>query len=213
MIQVSYLSRSSEAMSAEKLLALLLQSRTDNAARGVTGMLLYGNETFLQVIEGDDAVVDALIARIEADPRHREVQILSRRSAPSRQYADWTMGFERVTDEVLEQIDGLRDFGEREFTFDYLTTHEAVVETLMNHYRVPHWDLLVRELDAKDKVIEHLKKSLMQVRGRVEVASLVLESIREANRKGVLSDAHMGLCDSALGALQRFKAAGNSDLT
>jgi len=202
MIQVSYLSRASESMSAEKLLALLLQSRTDNAKRGVTGMLLYGNETFLQVLEGDDAVVDDLVAWIKTDPRHGGIQVLSRRSVPNRQYSDWTMGFERVTDEGLTQIDGLRDFGEREFTFDYLATHEAVVETLMNHFRTPHWDLLVRELDAKDKVIDHLKKSLLQVRGRVEVASLVLESITEASRKGVLSDKHMGLCNSALGALR-----------
>ena len=53
MIQISYLSRASEAMSAEALLALLMQSRKNNVARNLTGMLLYGNGTFLQVIEGD----------------------------------------------------------------------------------------------------------------------------------------------------------------
>jgi hypothetical protein len=203
MIQVSYLSRASGPMSAEDLLALLLQSRTHNAARGVTGMLLYGNQTFLQVVEGDDAVVDELVARISKDPRHGEFRVLSRRSMPRRQYSDWTMGFERITDDGLKQIDGLRDFGEREFTFDYLSSHEAVVETLMEHFRAPHWDPLIREIDAKDKVIEHLKKSLLQVRGRVEVAALVLESVTEAGRKGALSEAHLRLCDSALGALRQ----------
>lgn len=206
MIQVSYLSRANGPLSAEDLLALLLQSRTDNAARGVTGLLLYGNETFLQVLEGEDAVVDDLVARISRDPRHGEFRVLSRRSVARPQYSDWTMGFERITDDGLKQIDGLHDFGERQFTFEYLAGHEAVVETLMEHFRAPHWDPLIREIDAKDKVIEHLKKSLLQARGRIEVASLVLESVTEAGRKGVLSDAHLRLCDSALGALRQGQA-------
>ncbi len=203
MIQVSYLSRAAGPMSAADLLALLLQSRTDNAARGVTGMLLYGNGTFLQVIEGDDPVVDDLITRISKDSRHHGIQFLSRIPVLHRQYSDWTMGFERVTDEGLKQIAGLHDFGANEFTFDFLAGHGAVVETLMDHFGAPHWDPLVRELDAKDKVIEHLKNSLLQARGRLEVAGLVLESVTESGRKGVLSDAHLRLCDSALGALRQ----------
>lgn len=203
MIQVSYLSRAAGPMSAEQLLALLLQSRTDNAARGVTGMLLYGNETFLQVLEGDDSIVDDLVARISKDSRHHGIQVLSRTPVLHRQYSDWTMGFERVTDEGLKQIAGLHDFVENKFTFDYLTSHEAVIETLMDHFRAPHWDPLIRELDAKDKVIDHLKKTLLQVRGRLEVASLVLESVTEAGRKGALSDTHLRLSDSALEALRQ----------
>jgi hypothetical protein len=56
MIQISYLSQASAPMSADQLIALLMQCRTNNAERGLTGMLLYGNGTFLQVLEGEDAV-------------------------------------------------------------------------------------------------------------------------------------------------------------
>jgi hypothetical protein len=82
MIQASYLSRATEPMSAEQLLSLLLQSRLNNAARGITGMLLYGNQTFLQVIEGEAGVVDALVERIGTDMRHSGVKILGRKSVP-----------------------------------------------------------------------------------------------------------------------------------
>ena len=52
MIQTAYVSRAAETMTQENLLALLQQCLANNEAGGVTGMLLYGNETFLQVLEG-----------------------------------------------------------------------------------------------------------------------------------------------------------------
>ena len=94
------------------------------------------------------------------------------------------------------QPHGLR-FGARDFNFDYLSRNGAVVETLMDHFRAPHWDPLIRELDAKDKVIDHLSKRLARARGSVEVASLVLESVTEASRQGSLSEEHQRLCQSA----------------
>jgi hypothetical protein len=203
MIQVSYLSRATAPMSAEQLLSLLLQSRRNNAARGITGMLLYGNQTFLQVIEGDDAPVDALVERIARDPRHAGVKILHRKPLQQRQYSDWSMSFERVTPQALEAVEGLHDFRAQDFTFDQLARNETAVEALMDHFRAPHWDPLVRELDAKDKLIAHLRKGLLQATGRAEVATLVLESLVEAGRKGELGDEHLRLAESTLGQVRR----------
>jgi hypothetical protein len=202
MIQVSYVSRTREPMSADQLLGLLLQCRDNNTAMGVTGMLLYGNGTFLQAIEGEDAVVDGLIGRILKDPRHADIELLGRRAIDRRQYAEWSMGFERVTDAGLQEIDGLRDFGAKDFNFDNLLRNEPVVEKLMEHFREPHWDPLIRELDAKDKVIAHLRQGLAQARGRLEIATLVIESVTTAGREGPLSPPLVQLCESALGALQ-----------
>jgi Sensors of blue-light using FAD len=199
MIQVSYLSRATAPMSPEQLLSLLLQSRRNNAARGITGMLLYGNETFLQVIEGEDAAVDALVERIGADSRHAGVKILARKAVAARQYSDWSMSFERVTPRALEEVEGLHNFGAEDFTFETLARDETAVEALMDHFRAPHWDPLVRELDAKDKLIAHLRKGLLQAKGRTEVATLVIESLIEASRKGPLGEEHLRLAESALG--------------
>lgn len=203
MIQISYVSQASAPMSADQLLALLMQCRTNNVARGLTGMLLYGNGTFLQVLEGDDAVVDGLVDIIAADPRHVGMQRLARKTIERRQYADWTMGFERVTDDGLRQIDGLRDFSEGDFNVAYLSSHGDVIDSLMSQYRVTHWDPLVREIDAKDKVIEHLRLGLVQARGRAELMSLVLESMTSAARQGGLSAEHLRLCESMLATLGR----------
>jgi hypothetical protein len=201
MIQMSYLSQASVPMSADQLLALLMQCRTNNVSRGLTGMLLYGNGTFLQVIEGDEAVVDRLLGTIEADPRHVGMRRLSRKTIEHRQYADWSMGFERVTDDGLRQVDGLRDFSVRDFNVETLADRQDVIDSLMDQYRITHWDPLVREIDAKDKVIEHLRRDLVQARSRAELTSLVLESLTGAARQGSLGEEHLRLCESMLSTL------------
>jgi hypothetical protein len=204
-IQTSYLSEASGPMSAEQLLALLHQCRGNNVSSGVTGMLLYGNGTFLQTLEGDEAVVDALIEKISKDPRHRRIHVLSRRTIERRRYAEWTMGFQRVSAADfanVANVEGLRDFGLGDFNFDFLREHESVSESLMEHYRTPHWDPLIRELDAKDKVVGHLRNALYVALGNVQIAGLVLESLIEASKQGALTERHVQLCETTLRLLR-----------
>jgi hypothetical protein len=202
MIQLSYVSSAYKDMSPAELLELLQQCLKNNPPLGVTGMLLYGNGTFLQTIEGEDVVIDQLVERISKDPRHTRLQFFSRKQIERRQYSEWSMGFKRISDDELGQIEGLKSFGMQDFNFDNLIKNDAVVGTLMEHYRAPHWDPLVRELEAQDKVIEHLKKVLMQMRGAMEISGLVLESIAAAGVHGTLSEEHQRLCETALQALR-----------
>jgi hypothetical protein len=204
MIQTAYVSRAAKAMTQESLLALLQQCLANNEASGVTGMLLYGNDTFLQVLEGEEVVLDTVIDKIRNDPRHSKIQFLYRKPLEHRQYSEWSMGFKRVSSEGLNDIAGLSAFGAKDFNFDYLIEHEAVVDTLMDHFRQPHWDPLIRELDAKDKVIDYLKKELSHTRGCIEIASFVLESVAAASRSGHLDEQHLRLCESALDTLRRL---------
>jgi hypothetical protein len=203
MIQTAYVSRAAEALTQESLLALLQQCLANNEASGLTGMLLYGNDTFVQVLEGEEAVVDAVIPKIQQDPRHSKVHFLYRKPIAQRQYTDWSMGFKRVSAQGLSDGVGLSAFGPKDFNFDYLIEHEAVVENLVEHFRQPHWDPLIRELDAKDKVIEYLKKALAHTRGCVEIASFVLENVATASRSGRLDEQQLMLCESALDTLRR----------
>ena len=202
MIQISYLSKASSPMSAEQLVSLLQQCHGNNTARDVTGMLFYGNGTFLQVIEGEATTVDELVGRIARDPRHEDIRILSRKPIERREHSDWSMGFEQVTTESLRDVAGLRDFSESDFTPDVLAARKDVVETLMDRFRAPHWDPLVRELDAKDKALEHLRTALARQRGRASFATLIIESLAEAGRKAPLGEEHQRLCESALKSLR-----------
>lgn len=77
---------------AEMVRAISRTSRLSNQANGITGLLAYAHGVFLQVIEGEEAVVEALFSRILTDPRHNNTQVLHRGDISERIYADWGMG-------------------------------------------------------------------------------------------------------------------------
>jgi hypothetical protein len=214
MIQLSYISSASHPMTTEELVQLLQQCLTNNRRHGLTGMLLYGNETFLQTLEGEEDQVDALYEKILRDPRHANVKSLTRKTVETRQYADWTMGFKRISEAELTDVAGLVDFGERKFTFKYLADHAEDAQRLMDHFS--SWDPLLRKIEEKDEAIQHLKTMLAHARGCVEIATLVLQSVAAAGQIGQLEDEHLRLCDVALNAMRQvpaMQAQADADLT
>ena len=174
MIQISYISSATEPWSTQELLRLLQQCRENNAGNGVTGMLLYGNETFLQVLEGEEKVINDLVDKIRTDPRHTNVQILHRRTIQRRQYSDWSMGFKRVSDKELQHVEGLRDFGEKDFNFEYLIQHGSVIQSLMDHFRNKRFRTISQSelgLDEGDRMINVLHRI---IRGAVRVLAVLM---------------------------------------
>lgn len=59
----------------------------------MTGILLFVDGTFFQVLDSEERVVTSLYARIERDPRHAQAVLLIREPIEERQYCEWTMGF------------------------------------------------------------------------------------------------------------------------
>jgi len=202
MIRVTYVSREAPGLTSDKLLALVSQCHRNNPDKGLTGMLLHGNGTFLQVLEGDDHVVDTLMGAIAADPRHIDMKIVRREPVTRRQFADWSMGFERVTDESLKGVSGLHNFGLLNFTPEFLSGHDDVVETLLERHRAPHWDPLIRELDARDKLIGELRREIMRMRNDNAMTALILETMIDAASEGHLNDTHLDICRTALHGLR-----------
>jgi hypothetical protein len=201
MIQLSYISSATHPMSTQELVELLQLSLANNERNGVTGMLLYGNATFLQALEGEENTVDALYEKIRQDPRHCNVRSLTRKIIETREYADWNMGFKRLTGEELHDMGGLIDFSEKNFNFEYLVEHAGDAGRLMDHFS--SWDPLLRKIEEKEEAVKHLKTMLAHTRGCVQIATLVLESVAAAGRVGQLEDEHLRMCDLALKALRQ----------
>ncbi len=88
-----YVSSATLLFPGEDLRALLATSRKNNAELGVTGMLLYKDGNFMQVLEGDEGAVRGLYEKIEADPRHGGEITLQQGFVEGRQFPDWSMGF------------------------------------------------------------------------------------------------------------------------
>ncbi len=100
-----YVSSASKAMNEEEILELLRVARRKNEQLGITGMLLYRDGNFLQVLEGPESAVDHVLDNIKRDSRHHDMFTLSRRTIEERQFADWRMAF-RNMNKVCTEMDG-----------------------------------------------------------------------------------------------------------
>ena len=113
--QLIYISTAVQPFDERDLSLLLRQSRRSNQARGLTGMLLYHEGSFLQVLEGPKQEVLKLYARIERDPRHVTSRVLLRGEVAERSFAGWAMGFYRTTTESEAELAGFPDVLARGF--------------------------------------------------------------------------------------------------
>ena len=179
MIQISYISSATEPMSDQALLGLLKECRERNAGNGVTGMLLYGNGTYLQVLEGEDRTIDDLVERIRKDPRHSDMQILHRTQIDRRQYPDWSMGFKRLSGRALRNVEGLHGFGEKDFNPDNLVRNDRLVQSLMDHFRkerlksIGQGELGVHEDDPMINVLHWLIRAAVRVLAVLMVVTIL----------------------------------------
>lgn len=95
MLQIIYASAATAPMGSADLDALLAQARDCNLRSDVTGMLLYDDGSFLQVIEGPDGAVSSLYERIRHDSRHDRIRLLSTKTVAFREFGDWAMAYAR----------------------------------------------------------------------------------------------------------------------
>lgn len=97
MITLTYHSTATHEFGVVELVDLLESARTSNVAEGITGMLLYADGYFIQTLEGAEDAVTEVFARIQADPRHHDLQVMRRETTDRRAYHGWSMGFDHLT--------------------------------------------------------------------------------------------------------------------
>lgn len=112
-----YASTSPYEFDRPELIVLLKKARAANALLDITGMLLYENKNFFQVLEGSESVVVQLFKKICADKRHQGVVRIIQEPIAKRSFCDWTMSFSNVSREELCTIEGLNDFFEENSVF------------------------------------------------------------------------------------------------
>ena len=109
--QLVYASVANQEFSLAQLAELLAAARAQNAQVGVTGLLLYHEGSFLQLLEGPSEAVDDTFFRIERDPRHSGVHVLLRGRVESREFDQWSMGFV-APETVATSLEGYIDYVE-----------------------------------------------------------------------------------------------------
>lgn len=110
LIHLIYCSAAEKPFSKSELADLLDGARRHNAESGITGMLLYAEGSFFQVLEGEPAALESLYEYIDRDKRHQKITVIIREPIASRSFSDWTMGYADISPAELDEIVGTNDY-------------------------------------------------------------------------------------------------------
>ena len=93
LIRLVYASSVSDHLSQTDIELILKAAKKNNLDQGITGILYFNNNYFLQCLEGDREQVNALYNKIVNDSRHHRVVILNYQEIHGRDFHDWSMGY------------------------------------------------------------------------------------------------------------------------
>lgn len=146
LVQLIYCSIASHMFSNEELAGLLRFARKNNAKEDITGMLLYSEGSFFQVLEGEEEKIRHLFRTIEKDKRHHSITIVIQEPIAERSFADWTMGYVYIKPEDVDKIIGANDFLLGEQTFTKLGRGRA--KKLLAAFKHGHWRAKISDFDT-----------------------------------------------------------------
>lgn len=88
-----YLSKAAEDISYSDIMNILEVSRRNNIREGITGVLIFRDGYFLQLLEGNQAAVHKILNAIRQDDRNYSLRVLIESLSERRIFKDWSMAF------------------------------------------------------------------------------------------------------------------------
>lgn len=110
--RVVYMSTAVGVLRADELDRIYLRAKSANAGAGITGLMLFYEGVFLQVLEGPAAGVTSLLEKIRRDRRHSGVTLLESGPITQRSFANTSMQFiaaRNLSAGEKEAFSGLRE--------------------------------------------------------------------------------------------------------
>ncbi len=104
LLQLIYVSTLAAGTSEAEIVQILETSVRRNTAVGITGMLLFAQGNFMQVLEGERGAVEETYARIVRDPRHDWVLEIDRWEVELRDFLRWSMGYRHLSADELARV-------------------------------------------------------------------------------------------------------------
>jgi hypothetical protein len=106
MFELIYVSTAAKRMTKDNLQAIMLESIRHNSDHNITGILLYDQGSFCQVLEGDKKDVLSIFKKIKSDKRHFNVITISEQDIQYREFSSWSMRFINLDFYDREMIEG-----------------------------------------------------------------------------------------------------------
>jgi len=103
---IIYISEATANLSEAALLTLLQQARAEHQHAQLTGLLVYRDGRFLQILEGPEMPLREFFNRVAADPRHGKLEKLADGLKPRPDFQQWHMSFACTTPQRCAQLPG-----------------------------------------------------------------------------------------------------------
>ncbi len=88
-----YISQAVDDISYTDIREILEVSRKNNALESITGVLVFRDGYFLQVLEGTEKAVKNVLGKIMMDERNYSLRVLIEANGEERLFEDWSMAF------------------------------------------------------------------------------------------------------------------------
>lgn len=104
MYELVYCSSARPDLNLESISAILETSIENNSKNDITGCLLYYNQEFIQILEGEEKTIRRLFSKIENDERHSGVILLAEGEKSERDFRTWSMAYHTLSEEEVERF-------------------------------------------------------------------------------------------------------------
>lgn len=104
MYELIYCSLAKRDLGPEDISDILDKAHTFNLKHHITGCLLYHNNEFIQILEGEKKLVRGLHAKILKDPRHFNVIVLAEGEKEERSFEQWSMAYKELSNDDLTSM-------------------------------------------------------------------------------------------------------------
>lgn len=86
-----------------ELNSIIAKAKVYNKKAGITGLLFYHNNSFVQILEGDEESLNVLLTKIAQDNRHKNIQRIIDEPLGHRYFDNWHMDSFNISSK--EEID------------------------------------------------------------------------------------------------------------
>lgn len=134
LFRLIYTSSATTKMKEADIFDIIKKAQKNNKAIDITGLLLYIDGAFLQVLEGPEKSVKAIYHKISSDPRHENAKIILQGKIEYRDFSSWDMGLKIFTSQDIEDLKAMNNNPDFDLKSTLINNQSLAFEFMKHFY-------------------------------------------------------------------------------